>query len=100
MGSSMPGLKRHSNKIARLTKDIGDMQSARYIVTSRLDQDIRLAREKAEEEAQKFFGLQERPQMGGGQWVCKESPNGHCWYKSDDRRRDECIVCGDPEERK
>jgi len=100
MGSSMPGLTRHSNKMKRLTDDIAKLQSARYVVTSRLDQDMRLTQEKAEEEAQKFFGLDKRPQMGGGQWVCKDSPNGYCWYKNEDRRRDECIICGDPEERK
>lgn len=100
MGSSMPGLTRHSNKMKRLTDEIAKIQSARHVVTTRLDQDERLIREKAEEEAQKFFGLKERPQTGGGQWVCKESPNGYCWYRADDYGRDECIVCGDPEERK
>lgn len=99
MGSSMPGLTRHSNKMKRLTNDIRDMQSARNIVTSRLDQDIRVTRERAEEEAQKFFGLPARPQMGGF-WPCKDSPNGVCWYPADDHARDECIICGDPEERK
>lgn len=99
MGSSTPGLTRHSNKMKRLTNDIRDMQSARNIVTSRLDQDIRVTRERAEEEAQKFFGLHLRPQMGGF-WPCKDSPNGVCWYEAEDTARDYCIICGDPEERK
>ena len=100
MGSSTPGLKRHSKKIARLTEDISKKQSARFVVTQLLDHEIDNLRTKAEEEAQKFFGLQERPQMGGGMWRCPDSPNGHCWYAAEDRDKDECIVCGDPWERK
>jgi hypothetical protein len=99
MGSSTPGLKRHSNRMQRLTSDIADMISARYIVTSKLDQDIRLTREKVEGEAQKFFGLNNRPTMGTV-WPCKDSPNGTCWYRANDVRHDECIICYNPEERK
>lgn len=99
MGSSMPGLTRHSNKMKRLMSDINDLRTARRLVVSRLDQDIDVAIEKSEEEAWKFFGLQAKPRMGG-YWPCPESPNGTCWYRGDDRKKDECIVCGEPEERK
>jgi hypothetical protein len=98
MGSSTPGLTRHSNKMKRLTEEIGKLNSARWIITQRLDQDIRDTTEKTEEEAQKFFGLKERPTMGG--WSCKESPNGLCWYAAEDRYHDDCIICHDPSERK
>jgi hypothetical protein len=93
---SKPGEQR----LKRLTDEIAKLQSARFVVTQRLNQDIDATRQRAEEAAQKFFGLSERPQMGGGQWVCKDSPNGYCWYSADDHARDYCIVCGDPEERK
>ncbi len=100
MASSSPGLTRHKNSMNRLTDEIARMQSARFVITTKLDQDIRLAIEKAEEEAQKFLGLKTRPQMGSMMWVCKDSPNCHCWYAADDYGRDECIICGNPEERK
>ena len=31
---------------------------------------------------------------------CPDSPTRHCIYREDDHCRDECIFCGDPEERK
>jgi hypothetical protein len=36
-----------------------------------------------------------------GYWECKESPTGHCIYDvAEDPWKDECLICGDPSERK
>lgn len=32
-----------------------------------------------------------------GTWDCGE---GKCWYEADDHLWDQCVVCGDPDERK
>lgn len=36
----------------------------------------------------------------GPAFACEQSPVGHCEYDEDDRCRDFCIHCGNPEERK
>jgi hypothetical protein len=37
----------------------------------------------------------------GDYWECPESPTGHCVYdRYEDPAHDNCIFCGDPEERK
>ena len=34
-------------------------------------------------------------------WDCKDSPTGSCFYdQREDPCHDECLVCGEPEERK
>lgn len=96
----MPPSKPGQQKIQRLTDEVAKLQSARIVITQRLDRDIELTREKAELAAQEFFKLDKPPQMGGGMWQCPDSPNGYCWYRDEDRACDECIVCGDPLERK
>lgn len=36
-----------------------------------------------------------------GSWDCENSPTGKCFYDSEnDRCHDECLVCGEPSERK
>ncbi len=42
----------------------------------------------------------ENIELGQG-WECPQSPTGHCVYNTEtDECRDECVVCGEPEERK
>jgi hypothetical protein len=96
----MPPVRPNARHLQRLTNEISQLQSARRVVVTRLDQDIRITREKAEEIAQAFWSLERPPQMGSGMWECPDSPNGYCWYRAEDHRRDECIICGNPEERK
>lgn len=36
-----------------------------------------------------------------GMWECEDSPTGRCVYnKTEDPWLDECLICGDPSERK
>lgn len=36
-----------------------------------------------------------------GTWTCMKSPTGSCFYDSErDPCRDECLICGEPAERK
>jgi hypothetical protein len=36
-----------------------------------------------------------------GTWECSNSPIGVCFYDDDeDRCHDQCLICGDPDERK
>lgn len=36
-----------------------------------------------------------------GTWACEDSPTGRCVYnKTEDVWLDECLICGDPSERK
>lgn len=42
-----------------------------------------------------------RDLVRGDEWHCPDSPNGVCWYDhEDDSCHDQCIFCGEPEERK
>lgn len=37
----------------------------------------------------------------GQSWTCENSPTKHCIYDTDkDPCHDQCVICGDPEERK
>lgn len=36
-----------------------------------------------------------------GTWTCMKSPVGYCFYDSErDPANDECLICGEPDERK
>lgn len=87
-------------RLKRITADISRKQMARFEITQLLDREIRVLKERAEEAGQKYFGWEQKLTMGIGMWVCKNSPNGLCWYAADDPDRDDCIICHEPEERK
>ena len=38
--------------------------------------------------------------LGPYGWQCEDSPVGLCVYDSQDRGSDQCLFCGDPDERK
>jgi hypothetical protein len=43
----------------------------------------------------------DKDNLGEGTWECETSPTGICWYDySSSMGEDECIFCGDPDERK
>ena len=49
----------------------------------------------------KFFGCENPAHIQTGYHNCKDSPIGTCFYDSmEDPASDNCLICGDPEERK
>lgn len=49
----------------------------------------------------KLLGLHDRWSVSVGHWECSESPLDVCVYNNDkDLAHDNCLYCGDPEERK
>jgi hypothetical protein len=78
----LDGIARDEAKIREIrTRQYGLERSVKLIVADKLDMD--------------------HHDVVLGTWDCDESPTGSCVYNDEtDPCHDQCVVCGDPDERK
>jgi hypothetical protein len=76
----------HRGEVDRLQKEIAELDHRQHMDAIKGHPEL-----EAVDEDSLYFGY----------WECKESPTGHCIYDvAEDPWKDECLICGDPSERK
>ncbi len=84
------------DEVVKIEKQITQLQQLKTPFYNEMA-DIRLAQLKvfAEDNGHDF------DELAVGTWDCQDSPTGACIYNNEyDPMWDECLVCGDPDERK
>ena len=83
-----------------MTQTLDQLQEAVERARSKLD-DAVYNLEEAIRGMLREAGYDSTTHVAPGSWECSESPLGICIYNNhEDPCLDECVVCGDPEERK
>ena len=99
-----PTVKWNGTSILKLRESLSTIREiayARTVVTSALNAQIAAAEEIAKCEVGRLLDVPSQDISLGTHWECPESPTLHCIYNTrEDPDRDQCLICGEPAERK